>query len=200
MGESVLLVEGIDDKSFFISLLTYMGIDNIRVEDIGGKNKYRESLNTLKKTGSFDNLEKLGIVLDADESYENTEQMICHGLRDHGFNAPSSSSILSIENDESTKSSYFVMPKRGQKGSLEDLFISCNSDHCIMPVVNDAIEEFKKLDNPPKNISKSKVQVLLASFKDTPNSLSIASRKRLWEYDSESLVEVKTYLRMLASD
>ncbi len=65
--KKLLIVEGRDEEELFGSMLIKLGIDDIQVAGIGGKEKLRPNLKALKETDPyFPTVICLGIVRDAD--------------------------------------------------------------------------------------------------------------------------------------
>nr|MBC8183594.1 hypothetical protein [candidate division KSB1 bacterium] len=56
--KKVLAVEGDDEINFFDSLLKYLGISDIEIRKVGGKDQFKNKLPALvESSGFFDNVE-----------------------------------------------------------------------------------------------------------------------------------------------
>ncbi len=88
--DSLLIVEGTDDRRFVGAFLKWLGIANIQIVAVGGTPGFRPFLtNTLINAPNFRRLRSLGIVRDADESAASAFQSICDSLKDASLPVPS---------------------------------------------------------------------------------------------------------------
>jgi hypothetical protein len=91
----------------------------------------------------------------------------------------------------------FIMPGNSDTGMLEDLCLETVKDHPAMECVNTFIDCVSKLESPPNNLAKAKAQAFLAAMLNIVNSVGVAAQKQYWDFDSEVLTEIKTFLENL---
>ncbi|MHB1767651.1 MAG: DUF3226 domain-containing protein [Phycisphaerae bacterium] len=79
--DRLLLVEGKDEKGFFDKWLLQIVASSVQIVDIGGKDKFHTKFPTITNLPGFRNVQRLGIIRDAEESYTSTFQSIKNTLR-----------------------------------------------------------------------------------------------------------------------
>lgn len=161
-----LLVEGNDDLHVISSLCEKFEIkESFKIIDCKGIDKLLEQLPTLLK-GS-ENLNTIGVVLDADTDLNKRWKEVCNILKKSGKyeNIPETCDkngtiIFPIEEDD-IKVGVWLMPNNNDKGILED-FVSflISEDDKLLPKVNKALSEIEKEElNQYKEIHKSKARI-----------------------------------------
>lgn len=114
-------------------------------------------------------------------------------------NLPCPNSVNSLSNEGNPHTCFLVIPPNEDKGKMEDL--------CLKSVEKDktmfCIENFflclkdEKLTSPePKDISKAKAQIFMASRRKICSSIGVAAVKKYWNFDHSCFVEVKDFLRL----
>ncbi|MCV5919520.1 hypothetical protein OFN60_39440, partial [Escherichia coli] len=81
-------VEGDDDFHFLCNLLEIEGINDVHVEKINGKTKLKQTLRAFKSIESFNEKESIFLIIDADESFSDTERSIISTLNELNISSP----------------------------------------------------------------------------------------------------------------
>jgi 5S rRNA maturation endonuclease (ribonuclease M5) len=66
--EYILIVEGKNDELFFKALCEKIGINNIQIISLSGKDNLESKLKAIKNTSGFPTVKSIGIIMDADEN------------------------------------------------------------------------------------------------------------------------------------
>lgn len=66
--KKLLAVEGKDDVEFFEALLKDMKIGDCEICEVGGKDQFKHKIPALVKVPGFSNVQRLGIIRDADKN------------------------------------------------------------------------------------------------------------------------------------
>lgn len=195
-SSALMIVEGNEEKMFFEALINYMGLKNIQIMPIGGKEKLRANLKALVSSPRFSTIDSLNIVRDANKNPKGAFQSVCDALKASKLPVPDRPLI-----SEGTKPKVTIMilPKEDLAGMLEDV--------CLKSVQNDpalfCIEQYFKCLrerglSPPQNESKAKVQAFLASRKEPGKRLGEAAQAGYWPWDSDAFKEIKDFLKMIS--
>ena len=192
--KKVLAVEGKDEVNFFHALLEYVGITDYEIRDVGGKRQFKNKLPALVRMPGFSDVDVLVVIRDADEDANAAFASIRDILRTEGFELPENINQFSYGEP---KIGIFIMPGNSDTGMLEDLCLETVKDHPAMECVNTFIDCVSKLESPPNNLAKAKAQAFLAAMLNIVNSVGVAAQKHYWDFDSEVLTEIKTFLENL---
>jgi len=202
--KKLILAEGSDDLYFFNYYLKFLGIKDIEIRCIGGKFGFNELSTIIKSLYNFSQLESLGLVCDADDNFAEEEFKRLSGIINEinkkdpipGINliSPSDKGSFSTGNP---RVGIFVFPNNEKKGRLEDLFLSCVNDKPGMKCVNPFMDCVVKLENSPRIQSKAKALAYLATQKETQRGVGGAARKKIWEFKSNKLNDVKAFIKNL---
>jgi hypothetical protein len=191
----LLIVEGKDEECFFCALIEHLGINDIQVAGIGGKDKLRAHLKGLIKDPSFSRVESLGIVRDADKDPGAAFQSVRESLRFAGLPLPKKPLVFA---KAMPKVAVMIIPSHKRKGALEDLCLEAVSKDPALICVD---QYFACLDQQKigqaKNPSKAKVRVFLASRKDPTLPLGISAQKGYWPLDNKAFANIKVFLQSL---
>jgi hypothetical protein len=88
----------------------------------------------------------------------------------------------------------FIMPGDSDKGMLEDLCLRTVKDHPVMEFIDAFVNFVLRLEEPPRNIAKSKGQVFLAAMPDIVCRVGLGAEKGYWNFNSEELLALKSFL------
>jgi len=193
----VLLVEGPkDDEWFFRACARHLGLqDNIQILPIHGKTNLRDRLKAIKSAPKTVEFISLGVVRDADENPGAAFQSVRDALRDAGFSVPQH---LLTPAGNRPRVTVMVLPDEHSPGMVEDL--------CLKAVASDGavlcVEQyFQCLQQQglslPRNMSKAKVQVFLASKPEPGKRLGEAAEAGYWPWDDPAFEEVKNFLEQI---
>jgi len=200
-ARSVLAVEGKDEVNFFDRLLHHVGIGDIQIEEVGGKDQFPKKLPALLKAHGFfepddsSYVRNLAIVRDQDQ--DNAFESIANIVRTAGLTPPDNHGEFS---DGNPSVGIFVMPGETIDGAmLEDLCLKTVEGHEAMPCVDQFASCVGSLPSVPRNMSKAKVQVFkaqvfLAAQPETVDCVGLDARKGYWDLDSPALEELKAFL------
>jgi hypothetical protein len=192
LNRKLIAVEGKDDVGFFVKLLDEIGVTNFFVWGIDGKGNFNRDLPLLSKVPGFASLTHFAVIRDGDtdEAFASVRSILCQKM---GFqNVPSTHGEFAIG---TPKIGIFIMPGKSVKGNtLEDLCLGTVEEHPSMQCVNEFVSCISALKDRPKNMSKTKVQVFLASQPEIVNSIGLGASKNYWDFTSPVLDELKTFL------
>jgi len=202
----LLLLEGKDEEHFFNELLACMDILDVQCLEVGGKDRFPESLRLLTSgtvTG-FDRVERYAIIRDSHDSPEDTLKSVCDLLRKTGQPVPPRPGVFTT--DTVPRVAVYLLPSPQRRGSLEDLCLESFKDHPVMPCVDNFIECLRRSSqksrggvNPataffPNNVSKARVQALLAAAPSDVRSIGVAAQKGIWNFEHEAFADLKSFL------
>jgi hypothetical protein len=203
--KKVLAVEGKDEINFFGALLEHIGIRDIAILEVGGKNQFPKKLQVLLKRPGFfladgvSSVTHLAIIRDKDE--DDAFRSIATIVEKTGLTPPTKPSEFS---DGKPKVGIFVMPGEtiNEGTMLEDLCLKTVESHKAMTCVNKYASCISVLESVPKNIPKAKVQVFkaqvfLAAQPEIVDSVGLGAQKRYWDFESPALEELKKFLIQL---
>jgi hypothetical protein len=89
------------------------------------------------------------------------------------------------------------MPGNLENGMLEDLCFKTVSNHPAAKCVNTFIDCVKKLEQPPKIISKARVQAFLAAMPKLVNSIGLGANKGYWNLEHHEMIDIRKFLEDL---
>ena len=189
----MILVEGKEDVGFFKRLLDSIVISNYYVWPVDGKDNFLKILPALPSIRSFSRVTHLAIIRDKDRNH--AFESIANSVKKMGYDPP-------LGHGNFTKGKprigVFIMPGQTIEGTmLEDLCLKTVEDKPRMRCVNEFTTCLNILSDPPMNIPKSKVLAFLASQAESVNSIGLGAEKGFWDFESEHLDELKTFLNQL---
>ena len=141
-ADRLMLVEGPDDKVFFLKLLDHMGIsDVIQIFSYGGKDNLKSYLLAILNDVNFSrNRQHIGIVRDADYNTSAFDSVVSAlGYANENRSTDADFSIPSRALARSEKVPYvsvLILPP-DDEGALEDLVVDALKTEPIMSCVND---------------------------------------------------------------
>ncbi len=192
----LLVVEGKEEEVFFGALIKHLGLQKVQIIPIGGKKNLRQNLKILAKSPQFKNaVVAMGIVRDADDNPAAAFQSVSDALQAAGLSVPESPSMPA---GNTPKITIMILPEGGASGMLEDL--------CLKAVENDnariCVEQYfqclqQKGLSFPRNMSKARVQVFLASRSESGKRLGEAAEAGYWPWDNQAFAEVKKFIKQI---
>lgn len=197
---NLLLVEGKTDELFFSALNKYLEFHDIQIIDVGGTPKFKKRLELISISPKFNMIKSLGIVRDNDSKHPTKSAFECitDDLTFAKLPTPESPLLPKGNNPQVT---VMILPREGEPGMLEDLCLKSVESDLAMPCVNQYCQCLQeKCPSFPKNISKAKVQVFLASKKEAEKGLGIAARDGYWPFENAAFDEVKQFLKSILSN
>jgi len=198
-SKRILAVEGKDEINFFNALLKHIGITDIDIRKVGGKDQFPDKLPTLLKARGFfsadgsSSVTHLAIIRDKDK--DDAFKSIANIVKETGLTPPTKHSEFS---NNKPKVGIFVMPGETINGTmLEDLCLKTVENHKAMTCVNEFASCISALEPAPKNIPKAKAQVFLAAQPEIVDSVGLGAQKKYWDFESTALDELKKFLMKL---
>ncbi|MBU0700240.1 hypothetical protein KKE26_02930 [bacterium] len=201
--EKLLIVEGEEDKRFFLKLLSCLPIENIQILPIGGKTKIHKNLPELVKQLNFSDVLSLGIIRDADNDPSAAFASVCKALENSNLPVPKAPLIIA---GDDLRVSVMILPGGNRPGALEDLCLESIKDDVAMPCVEGyskclAEKGIRLPTVEPSStnvaISKAKVHAFLASRQDPEKRLGEAAEAGYWDLESPVFETVKQFLQAL---
>jgi len=193
---NLLVVEGKDEELFFGKLIRHLGLGKIQIVAIGGKQNLRPNLKILVKSPQFiDTVVSLGIVRDADDDPTAAFQSVRDTLKAVGLTVPENPLTPVGDNPQV---SIMILPDARSSGMMESLCLrAVEKDHATLCVE----QYFQCLQQQglllPRNMSKAKVQVFLASKPESGKRLGEAAEAGYWPWDDLAFEEVKNFLKQI---
>ncbi len=207
--EKVILVEGEDEVNFFEALLNHLGLANIQIIQVGGKDQFRVEFPTFLTLPNINKVTAYAIIRDADTSDKATFESIRKLLYEKLQPCPQQQGQFA--SSASLKVGVFITPGNAETGMLENLCLQTVVDHPIIPCVESFMNCLKgKIERKkpeelrdegkayyPKNEHKAKVQAFLAGMYETTVSLGLAAKKGYWPFDHMALANLRNFLKKL---
>ncbi len=190
-SSNVLAAEGRDEQNFFEKLLRHLKIADVQIRCVGGKRNFGTDLRALVNTPGFfepggsSRVRHLGIVRDRDG--DDAFKSVAAIVSDVGLVPPSRHGEYS---DGAPKVGIFIMPGDTIDGTmLEDLCLkTVEEDHAI-----ECVQMFAScvaaLANPPKNMSKAKVQ----AFKSHVFLVRRREPSTRWDWERRRDIGISTH-------
>ena len=191
-----LIVEGNDDLRLIHALLKEIDITDVQIHNLEGVNNLRPFLSTLVLSPDFqDIVQALGIVRDADDNSLIKLRSVKSALKAVSLPVPTSSLQVAGANP---KTVLLIVPHDERTGALEDVCLaSVEADiayGCVEEYM-DCVQE--KVETPPNNIAKAKVQTFLASRLKPGLRLGEAAEADYWDFNHSSFDPLKELLQLL---
>ena len=197
-GSHVILVEGKDEVNFIGELLKTLLFDTtVDIRDVGGKNQFKNKLDTLIKTTNWKKVTRVAIIRDADDSYQSAYQSICDSLAHVGLTVPEQT--LSFTSGRPSVG-VFIMPNNADKGNLEDLCLQSISTSAVIECISNFWDCICDRGVQPKNRSKSQVQTYLSTMPETCTSLGRAAIQGHWNFSSPQFNDLKNFMSDFLTD
>ena len=194
--DSLLIVEGTDDRRFVGAFLKWLGIANIQMVAVGGTPGFRPFLtNTLINAPNFRRLRSLGIVRDADESAASAFQSIRDSLKDASLPVPSKP-YMPAQLQQFTVS-VAILPDGEEHGELEDLCLRSLQGQPAIECIEQYIDCLANVGMACKDPIKSKVHAFLAGGEKPELRLGEASEAGAWDWNSSAFSQLAQFLQGL---
>ena len=190
-----LLVEGREEQFFFDAFLRHLGINEVQIQNCGGKDNLRPVLRTLAGSLNFPLVGSIGIVRDADDSAPSALQSVQSSLGNTGLPVPTG---FLISAGESPSISIFIMPDNGSNGALEQLCLAALADDPAMPCVEDFLTCVgDRVPESPQDPSKARIHAFLASRQDPELRLGEAAQRGYIPWNHPAFTDLAQFLRNL---
>jgi hypothetical protein len=209
-SERLLLVEGKDECIFFSVWLPRI-VKSVQIINIGGKDQFNNHFPVIMKLPGFNNVQKLGIIRDAEDNCASTFQSIQSMLNNNHMPPP----LLAGQINKSTSPhlGVWIMPDNLNTGSIENLcwdlvprndprmacsenFIDCLKNAGLRPKGNADPDIPLKATSMflPSRLEKTKVQAYLGSLCDPQRELGRAAEAGVWDFGHQRLENLREFL------
>lgn len=191
----LLIGEGKDEVLFFEALLKHLRIDNMKVEQYGGKNKLPDYLDALRLRPGFTNLTSLGVTRDADTDAFNAFTSLSNYLRQRGFVTPASFGNVEAG---TPRVGIMILPDGHHPGMLEDLCLAALQTDSAIRCIAEYFECVRAAKgNLPNQIAKARVHAWLAAQDPPDLRLGEAAQRGFIDWDSSSFDQLRNFLTAL---
>jgi len=191
----LLIGEGKDETLILAALLDHLMIENIRVEEYGGKQKLPDYLDALRLRPGFAHLVSLGVTRDADEDETAAFASVRNYLDSRGFAAPNVSGHIQASNPSV---GIMIFPDGRSAGMLEDLCLAAWRTDPVMTCINDYFDCITRVKGRmPNQISKARVHAWLSAQSPPDLRLGIAAQKRLLDWNNPAFEQLVNFVRAL---
>ena len=196
----VLITEGKDDLHVIASLCKILNIPEIfTIKDVEGLDNILKVLPILLKFGKFkdadvDNIDRLGIVIDADTNIDNRWASIREVFLDNNYTFPDNHDASGIVTPHTTNIipivGVWIMPDNKRNGMIEDFFKHfIPPDDLLLPHVNTTLDQLnhEPFNYIPQPRSKAEIRTWLAWLKKSESLMGYAlhNKKINWNYNNE---------------
>lgn len=193
-GPTLVLVEGLDDRALLKTVLEYLGLGEVTVLDMKGKDNWPRRLRTVAEGPDFrQNVRSIGLVRDADGSPASAFESCAASIRSVDFPVPSKVETVAIDGDR--RAGVFIMPGGAESGAIENLLLRA-SDPTRVVVVEEYLDKVSAVTagNGPRNRSKGEIQALMAGLEESPTTLRVALRQGIWSMDHAAFDSLRRFL------
>ena len=205
VSPNVLLVEGSNDQQFVYQLTNQVGIARGAYEipawrDGGG---FQTMLDSLPGFLAGSNLQRLGIVVDADDVPSDHWRAVVSRLDQHGYHLPPEPAAGGLVHQEPGKQivvGVWLMPDNGSRGMLEDLASQLlPPGDLLWPRAVETVERISQLEQRFKPTYKMKAQLhtWLAWQEEPGTPLGLAMKRGYLKEDAPLAAEFVSWLKRL---
>jgi len=198
--ESRLLVaEGKDEELFFEALIKNIGLQGVQVLGRGGKTQISAFLPGLRDVPGFDNVERLGIIRDADNDAKAAFQSVRDALKAAGLPVPKDC-LQTAGGGSDPRVTILILPGNSASGMLEDVCLKAVEDDPAMVCVEQYFDCLQEKDvTPPKPLSKARIHAFLSSRPKPDLRLGEAAQRDLLPWDSPAFHQIKGFLKQVTA-
>jgi hypothetical protein len=189
----LLVGEGIEEKRFFTALLKHLKIDDVQVEECGGKARLPAYLKTLVTArAGYQDVISLAVVRDADANASAAFMSVRSALQKVHLGAPPRPREFA---GEAPRVGVFIMPDGKSPGMLEDLCLHALQSDGAIPCVQELFQCLDRQQLPqPENMSKARLQAWLATRKQSGKRLSEAAESGFFDWSNTAFDPLKNFL------
>ena len=194
--KKLLLAEGRDAELFLVWASRYFRNEiDFQVMDFGGIKELTNFLKLLSNDESYDDVETIVIVRDAETDAKAATNSIQHSMTQANMSVPENP--FEYAEDATIKTAFMIFPGPKQKnGTLENLCLLTVQDDPVMQCVDDYLECVKAKGEQLPRIHKNKLHCFLAGKKDYAGlPIGLASRKHAWDFDHPTLEPFKRIIQ-----
>jgi hypothetical protein len=174
----LVIVEGVDDQGVLGALLRHDGICDVQIMPTGGKASLAEGLRGLKLAVGFESVRSIGILRDADTDPSTAFQSVCDALERVVLPVPERPLVPAAGPPKVT---VMILPSSSRPGALEDLCLAAVAGDAAFPCVQRYFDCLSEAGvEGPRNVSRARMQVFLASRPEVGKRLGEAAHYLPW--------------------
>ncbi len=194
-----LLVEGNDQRNFFEAFVKHLSLCDIQIQDYGGGDELRRFLQAfISRWSVFGSVKSLGIVRDAEDSFQDTFRSVQGALKRVNLPVPKEAGQRQGGQGGKPDVSVFILPDNASPGMLETLLCRAfaNSPE------NVCIDHFFKCAEAVPSVSirrpdKARAFAYLATRRDAHHSVGVAAQQGVWNLDDDAFQGLRDFLKNL---
>ncbi len=214
----LILVEGKDDKYFFQYLMKHICLEDCQVINVEGKDNFSNVFKSIMLLPGFNTVNSLAFIRDADNDCRKSFNEIISIIKSNNRSLIKTAATISYPdkpgvffNINNLKIGTFILPNNSNPGMIEDICLNSCSTRPAIECIDSYVQCLKsKLDRKtdeissnnssnyfPKNESKMKMLVFLASLYEYSNNIGDAAQKGSWDFNHSSFIELISFLKQL---
>jgi hypothetical protein len=193
----LVVVEGKEEVALFDALAKHMGLSDIQPTDTGGKVGLAAKLELLRRGSGFERVRAIGVVQDADRDHQGRFKSVCGALRRARLPVPT----CELEPvGEHPRVVVLIVPGEGRPGALEDICLEAVQNEPAMACVESFFQCLKGAGVPaPRELSKAKTRVFLASRPKPDLALGVACAEGYWPLKGKAFDDLRKLLSLLCA-
>ncbi|SHH27697.1 DUF3226 domain-containing protein [Thermosipho atlanticus] len=191
---TIIFVEGKDDEQFLRGLLQKIEIEDYKIIQLNGKNNLNKVLPAAVKVSGFDKVKNILIILDADDSPDNTFKSVLSALKK--ANLPLPKRPGEPTNNGQIKVGIFLFPDCKNPGTIEDLIIR-SFDKNVLNCIKEYINCAEKLGFNPKNEAKSFVYCYIAVQHEPSGNFDVSIKRKHIDLEASVFDNIKEFLKRM---
>ena len=199
----LLLVEGSDDEWFFRRMMEERSLSGVQIVQYSERGTLGDFLSdVLMLNPEFSRVKVVGVVRDADNSYQQAFQSIGDSLRTAGLPVPKQPLTLASGDLDETyiHIAAYVMPDNSSNGEMETLCLQAVHQAASMPCVDRFFECLESIDHVPAKREKAQLGAFLSADIENPNlRIGQAIHIGVIPSDSPAFDQVHQFLDLLFS-
>ena len=181
-----LLVEGKDAMNFFEGMLDYLDIDGVQVHDFGNNRGYKKLLPTFVLMDGFRNVERLGLVCDAEKDVANSTL--------DSMNDTIEKAWRRFGSGEWPTTSTFVLPDNSRPGMLETLICDSFAHEPISKCIDNYFSCIASHDNEFAPSFKARAFAYIAASKKPNVSVGVAAKASIWKLGDPVFEDLRRFV------
>jgi hypothetical protein len=192
----LIMVEGADDLRVFKTAASALSITNVTIIDMGGATNLRHDLQALTNTPGFSDVERFGVVRDADNDPPAALRSIYLAIDAVGLTKPDGEGVLS---EGRPKLAALVLPGGGQPGELEDLCIQSVAGAPEMECVEGFMHCLPSKGVSIRKPSKARAHAFVASQATPYVPLGVAVDKGYFPIEHGAFDGIRQFVALIGS-
>lgn len=201
-AEVQILVEGGDDSYFIKAMIEHMRrVDSreaadVRIVNLRGRDNLKLFLAALSAMDGFENIRRIGVIRDADDSEERAFQSVQTALKNAGLpvpNAPNNPAEAESRPDVTA----LILPGGGRKGELETLLCESFTDDPVNKCVDEFFECVKQLNRAVEQPEKARVRAYIAAQTDPNVAAGGAAERGYWNFEHAAFEPLRRFISLV---